>query len=402
MATDTATSIDLTRAALSSDRLSGLRIYRLAAAFVSVGYAAYGIVAIPAIVESTRDMRPWWTIAALIFTFAPGLALGAFGWSSPSRIRIQRLAGWAVAGFAITLATWPLGWSGTESDSTTGFWFSMFFGVGALASALAFRARYAFLTLFVFSTGCTLVNHALRPDELNDSLLADASWAFGFSLLFVAAATMVVSTANTLDTTREEAYAATSAAASVSARAAERARFAALIHDNVMATLLAASRRGSSMDLTASAREALVAIDQAATGGSRPEVTAAEFVERIASAAANSAHPAQYRVIACDSNARFPAEVVDVLSGATAEACRNSARHAGPGSTLTVEVTVAVGELVVVISDDGVGFDPSAVPASRFGISLSIRGRTASLTGGNCSIRSAPGSGTHVQIGWTA
>jgi signal transduction histidine kinase len=51
----------------------------------------------------------------------------------------------------------------------------------------------------------------------------------------------------------------------------------------------------------------------------------------------------------------------------------------------------------VFILDRGAGFDRSAVPADRRGLSESIEGRLA-RAGGTATIRSAPGEGTVVEL----
>jgi PAS domain S-box-containing protein len=53
-------------------------------------------------------------------------------------------------------------------------------------------------------------------------------------------------------------------------------------------------------------------------------------------------------------------------------------------------------ELRIEILDWGIGFDPKAVPKSRFGLE-GIRQR-ARLLGGKCSIRSSPGKGTRITV----
>lgn len=55
--------------------------------------------------------------------------------------------------------------------------------------------------------------------------------------------------------------------------------------------------------------------------------------------------------------------------------------------------------LAVVVADDGVGFDPSAVPERRLGIRLSLM-RRVSAVGGTATVHSAPGHGTRVEIPW--
>jgi two-component system NarL family sensor kinase len=50
----------------------------------------------------------------------------------------------------------------------------------------------------------------------------------------------------------------------------------------------------------------------------------------------------------------------------------------------------------LVIADDGVGFDPTAVPPDRFGlIGMNERVR---LLNGRFHLQSAPGEGTHIEM----
>ena len=52
--------------------------------------------------------------------------------------------------------------------------------------------------------------------------------------------------------------------------------------------------------------------------------------------------------------------------------------------------------LILEIQDNGVGFDPDAVPADRYGLT-GIRER-AQLFGGGATIESAPGKGTRITV----
>jgi signal transduction histidine kinase len=80
------------------------------------------------------------------------------------------------------------------------------------------------------------------------------------------------------------------------------------------------------------------------------------------------------------------------------EAITNVARHAH-ASTVRVEVVNGDG-LWLKVADDGIGFDPSALPESDgeggFGL-VSMRERAVAL-GGEFSIRSQPGGGTLVEV----
>ncbi|WP_347957795.1 sensor histidine kinase [Gordonia aichiensis] len=400
MVADTAAPTPGLRTDTRLDGASGLTLLRLASVFVTTGYAAYFLVALPAIIESATVMAPWWSVSAPLAVFLPGFGLGILGARARTARRIRTLALCAVVGYALTLSTWWFAWSGEEVKTTTGIWFSMFFGVAALGSTLAFRARYAFVTLGVFATGCTAINHAIRPRELGDAFIPGTAWAIGFSLVFVAAGAMVAATAQVLDESREQEYAASARAAAVAARGRERARFDALTHDNVMATLLMASRYGPSAELAGHAQGAVRAIDHAQTGEPETTLDLPSAVAQIC-AAASTANPDVIAGTDVGPGAgAYPGQVIGTFTAATAEAVRNSTRHAGPGASIRVQIRAEARRLTVVIADDGVGFDPTAVPPTRFGIAISIRGRMHRLDGGECTIVSAPAAGTRIELRW--
>ncbi|MGC4893026.1 sensor histidine kinase [Micromonospora sp. DT31] len=105
------------------------------------------------------------------------------------------------------------------------------------------------------------------------------------------------------------------------------------------------------------------------------------------------------RVTATLAPCRVPAEVATVLAGSAAAALSNVARHA-PGATVTVHLARVDGTVVVEVADDGPGFDPTTVPAHRYGLRESIHGRMATV-GGRAVVDSAPGAGTRVRLEWS-
>jgi signal transduction histidine kinase len=87
-------------------------------------------------------------------------------------------------------------------------------------------------------------------------------------------------------------------------------------------------------------------------------------------------------------------EETEALVRLAREAVSNAARHGAPGS---VVVTLAPGRLLV--EDDGTGFDPARARGGRgFGL-VSMRDRAEGL-GGRLEVRSAPGTGTTVEVTW--
>lgn len=84
------------------------------------------------------------------------------------------------------------------------------------------------------------------------------------------------------------------------------------------------------------------------------------------------------------------------LRSALEQCVVNVARHAGVAEAW-VAVGVSDGELSVTVVDEGVGFDPGAVPHDRLGLSESVTGRVE-RSGGTVRVWSSPGAGTSVHI----
>ncbi|KWV33849.1 ATP-binding protein [Micromonospora rifamycinica] len=108
-------------------------------------------------------------------------------------------------------------------------------------------------------------------------------------------------------------------------------------------------------------------------------------------------HP-ELRVTATLPPCSAPAGVTAALVDATAAALANVARHA-PDAAVTVRLGREDGGVVVEVVDDGPGFDPATVPAHRYGLRESIRGRLADV-GGRAEVTSAPGEGTRIRLEW--
>jgi signal transduction histidine kinase len=77
------------------------------------------------------------------------------------------------------------------------------------------------------------------------------------------------------------------------------------------------------------------------------------------------------------------------------EALANAAHHSG-ASGARVSVTRQDQRLLVVVSDDGRGFDPAEVPESGIGLAGMLE--RSRLLGGQFSVESAPQSGTRVMV----
>ena len=81
---------------------------------------------------------------------------------------------------------------------------------------------------------------------------------------------------------------------------------------------------------------------------------------------------------------------------ATGEALTNAAKHAGTGR-VDVYAEVSDTAVEVFVRDRGRGFDPTTVPADRYGVRNSIVDRMQ-RHGGSAAVRSAPDEGTEVRL----
>ena len=94
---------------------------------------------------------------------------------------------------------------------------------------------------------------------------------------------------------------------------------------------------------------------------------------------------------------RLPPDLETTIFRIVQESLSNVRRHAHAGAVrVGLDHDPAAGTVRIVVQDDGVGFDPAAVPDERFGIE-GIRQR-ARLLGGEPTISSGAGLGTTISI----
>ena len=199
--------------------------------------------------------------------------------------------------------------------------------------------------------------------------------------------------------------------ASMSASEAERRRIARDLHDGVVQDLA-----GTAFSLTAVGRDQRVPEEvrrdlQAAGTSLRTSLKALRSLlvsihppdlhaDGLAAALTDLTAPAASADIETSVRVsgvgEVPDETVALVWRVAQEAVRNAMRHAR-ATTLQVGVHREDGGLVLVVTDDGQGFDPEA---DRDATSFGLRG-LASLVqdgGGRLDVRSAPGGGTAVRM----
>lgn len=187
------------------------------------------------------------------------------------------------------------------------------------------------------------------------------------------------------------------------ARTKARRRRDSFVHDHILSVLVAiAAGLKDAEHLRLAARDALASLQQPTTP--RHRVPASTLFTTLATTTATLAPDMPTTTSTTNNHLLIPPEVAHAIQDATSEAIRNSLRHAAHNnqhSTIdrSLILSSTAHQIRVDISDNGAGFDPSALPTGRHGITGSIHQRLHDV-GATATIETAPGQGTTVTITW--
>ncbi len=259
---------------------------------------------------------------------------------------------------------------------------------GGLAAAWGLQAATTILVI----AHRALLGDLTFPGWVNDTQTLVAG------IVAAAIGAMTLDASRRLDAAGADRAAAAAVASAARGRLAARTRAAAVVHDDVLATLsLAGSALPVPRDLLAAqAQRALRSVRELASATPSP----AGPISREILDALTSRDPGAHVAVTGEDVCQVPGDVRDALVGAVTQAIDNSIRHAGPGARRSLVVERRADGVSIVLSDDGVGFDPAAVPATRLGVRVSIEQR-AREAGGSAVVLSRPGHGTRVLIEWS-
>jgi signal transduction histidine kinase len=381
------------------------RILRRLGLTVGITGLIVAVVEFPDIANQSRSVAGGWT--ALVV----GLALGWFPvlavvsvWCS--RRVIRAVAGAAAVSFLAAMAMIPFAYTAPVPDASS-VWVYRVLALGVLVAGLAWRPPLSIIYLLVAAVEAALANQSVVPGATTWSLVGDFARAAGLCAMFLWCTTYALAAGARVDRESVIASRRAAAVAGAAARDRERARFAALIHDAVLSTLLDASRAGTeSPVLRRQAEHTLEQLDECRGDNTEPDRLDAQSAVGFLRSTLHEVNPGirfTARRWAGRDDLRLPVGAAGTIAAALAEAVRNSLRHATvPGRVVhrTVTVTVSAGGIRVVFRDDGAGFDLDRVPADRLGISVSILGRMRQLAGGAGFVESQPGEGTTVTLVW--
>lgn len=344
---------------------------------------------------------PWVLTAVAILL--PLLAAGSAPWSDLTTLRW--LNALVVVEYGVLLLVLALAAASGRVSGGEVPWVLTFTAAPVAAALVAWGPRAAWLVL-VAATGAVQVLRVLVGHDTLSALASDVQ-AFFASLALVLLFGTLVAASRDFDRSTKVAYARASHRSAEDARAGVRRRLQALVHDELLATLVLAARDVPALRSAVAAHAARTR--QLLRDLHEPEaavrVPVDVLVRQVRDTATQEAPAARIGLTDARSASAAAAsvgfDVAEALTGALRQALVNSRRHAGPEATTSVELAIRDNDVRIVVADDGVGFDPARVSSRRMGISSSIVGQVRGVPGGDARVESRPGAGTRVVLTWT-
>ena len=350
----------------------------------------------------SADERPGWHEALMISVFG-SLAVMILACIVGRGVRIA--AGAFAMIYVLALVAWPIATAGVPPPSLDEPWIWLPLNLATLAAVLAFpfplQIVWTVLTPLLF--GIVRLIQVGFAQEYWLVVGLDVSFTLILGGVILTLGWLFRSMAVNVDETRARAVASYAQAAAADAAEQERVAVAALMHDSVLAALIAAERATTPRERTLAAtmaREALTRLantEQDDHEGTDEPWDAATLAAEVGEAARDLGVEVDVQRDIDPAAPPIPGRVARALTLAATQAVANAIQHAG-GAGLGVAVASSDGRVRVEVHDAGEGFDPDAVPDDRLGIRASIVARVAAV-GGHADLQTGP-HGTVVRLSW--
>lgn len=379
------------------------RLERIIALVIGVGCLILGTQAFLTALGPSDESQGC-HVVLVVGTFVPLVAmLVACGIGRGTRL----FAGIFATVYVVVLALWPLAAMGGHQEATSKPWVFYLINVATVATVLAFR-----LPLQIVWTALTpllyglvrLIEGGFGRDALIGVSL-DVSFALILGGIMVTLGWMFRAIGANVDETRLRAVSSYATAATVEAVERERVSVGALMHDSVLAALIAAERAHSPRERTLAvsmAREALTRLANTERDSEMGSIAPVE-VARVADDLEAAAHELGAGVRVTRRMPGVPQSIPGVVARAlvlaATQAIANALQHVhGKGLQISLVCEQDPLHVTVRVRDEGAGFDVAAVPDDRLGISASIIARVAAV-GGRSRVDSGA-HGTTVELEW--
>ena len=331
----------------------------------------------------------------LVLFLGTSLFAGISGWT-PYAAQGFRVHGVAV--LLILLAT-PFGFDQfLDPGQRPWVWWAL--GLGAVFFAIGVRSNLRYLFVVAVGAGWFGIFGFAMGAQQAELALLDALYVVVFSLAIVSLTDLVRDGATRVDEANSEAISRSLDQARVDAIERERQRLDALVHDQVLHSLLLAAKAETEEDQAAAARSADAAIAALARvkEGALSSTSSVGLFQAIERAAKRLDRRVQTEISGAGSFV-IAANAAEALTEATMQALDNAIQHSN-ASRIQLSMRASGGLVEFTIRDDGVGFRMERVSKNRIGIKTSIMARMRSV-GGEARVKSSLNAGTVVSLRWS-
>ena len=380
-----------------------LRILRVFTAVVGV-IAFFSTAGVWLVVDSSTEVAGGWyptlPIAGLLVPLTAALLAP---WAGHRLIRV--LGGMVVAEYGLLVAMLLTGAALGRFTGTVP-WSVTITAVPAVAAVVMWGVRAGWAALAI-STALIQILRVLAGNSMQEVIASDVQVFFASAALLLLSGALIRASRE-FDRSSRAAITATAQRAAAQARSRASERLEAVVHDEILSTLVLAARAVPAMmpavaAAAARTRQLIRELPEPEASGS---MTVALLATELHALVADEAGDLVVEIVDARASgaliAAVPAEAAEALRGAVRQAVANSLTHAGRDAARKVTIEVRDTGLAIEVRDDGVGFDAAAVSPDRMGISSSIVRRLHSVPGGAADVRSRPGEGTVVRLQWSS
>jgi len=299
-------------------------------------------------------------------------------------------------------ATWGLQTGrGLQAEMTPWFWTAL--GPACIAVGMYAPKIWALAYILLIPAGWVLLRLSPLGGSVNSyRAITDGLYATLFPAVLATLVWMLRRAAIRADLAADQSLATQIAEVSRETRIREQTRLDSIFYISIFEALKSAARAKNPTDYSRAVQGSKESLDRI-EGAKNPKpeavstMTLFETLERVVA----RIDPACALSIRGSSITFLPSEVASGLSDAAVQALNNSLQHAGSKATREIHMRSTRRGVKLVISDNGIGFRPSKVPAHSLGLRFVIIRQVESF-GGRVHIDSQPRQGTKVVLEWDA
>ena len=386
-----------------------LRVFRTLAVSIGLGSAIFVALGIPAMITQYSALDPTYAWVTTVFYCGLPVLSGLIA-PRASIATLRLFAATHAIGSLLLLLLWiPALHGGTLPIESTP-WVNSVVAAAMTTAALSLPTAAAWVYMVSASAVTGVVRFVTYGGGNPQLAFEDAVMAALFCSVMITLVQLSLKAARNQD---QAAFIAEEAAvASATAASARKSRmlYEAFAHDDVLATLLAASRNveGAATESTHSARRALAKLEAFHDNQPSAVPLTAKQLETLLRTSTNASDQhlqVLYQGRQTESG-QTPADIGNALAEAFREAVRNSALHAvradGRAVTRSSQAIFGPTSVRIEVKDDGKGFDQRRIGADRLGVRISILRRVNSLPGAFAHVQSSRRHGTTVTLGWNS